>query len=492
MSKLASFGLALWCGLALAAHGATVPPAEGATNAAARPPAPRRPNILFILTDDLGYADLGCYGQSKVQTPNLDRLAAEGMRFTSFYGGAAVGDASRCALVTGRHSGHASIRGCGKGALSSDEQTLAEMLQQTGYHTGLVGEWGLGNETSGSVPQKKGFKEFIGYLDAAHAQDYYAQYLWRFDPGSAFDGKRPIFENQGGLQVRYIPEVLTTAAWNFIRFKKPDKVNHHRPFFLLLSYTVPRPNLDEVARAGHGIQVPNQGVYGDQPWPDAEKSKAAMLSLLDTYIGALLDQLKQLQLERDTVVFFASGNGPRKEGGVDPKFLQSTGPFRGGKPDLYEGGIRVPFIVRWPAQVRAGQVCDVPAALWDVLPTAAEIARAKPPEGLDGISLLPTLHGQPQTNQHPFLYWESHEGGFQQAVRMAEWKAVLPQPGKPLELYNLKADPGEKQDLAGQNPDVTAKIEEYLKTARSDSAQWPIRPAPAQVEQPKQAASSGR
>jgi arylsulfatase A-like enzyme len=453
--------------------------------------AERKPNIIFILADDLGYGDLGCYGQTKIKTPNLDKMAAEGMRFTSFYAGSTVCAPSRCALMTGLHTGHAFIRGNAALSLRPEDLTVAEVLKQAGYRTGLIGKWGLGNPDTTGLPQLQGFDQFFGYLDQTHAHDYYPDYLWRYDPATdttpGYDGRVVFRENQGGNRGVYVNDLFTSAALNFVKLNKPEQLNKYRPFFLYLAYTIPHANNEEGRRTGNGMQVPSDAPYSDQSWPAAEKNKAAMITRLDGYIGQLLDKLKELKVGDNTIVFFSSDNGPHKEGGVNPKFFQSGGPLRGIKRDLYEGGIRVPLIVRWPGKIRAGTVNDQPWAFWDFLPTAATLARATVPEKLDGLSLLPTLLGLPQTNRHEFLYWEFHERGFQQAVRMGDWKAVRPQAGAPLELYNLSADLGEKQNVAGQNPEVVAKIEEYLKTARTESERWPIKSAtpPATQQQPK-------
>ncbi len=446
-------------------------------------PAERKPSIIFILADDLGYGDLGCYGQTKIITPNLDKLAAEGMRFTSFYAGSTVCAPSRCALMTGRHTGHAIIRGNATVPLRPQDLTVAEVLKQAGYRTALIGKWGLGNPNTTGVPQKKGFDEFLGYLDQVHAHDYYPDYLWRYDPPTdakpGYDGRVEFTENRGGRKGVYVNDLFTSAALRFIRINKPEPLNRYRPFFLYLAYTIPHANNEEGRRTGNGMQVPSDAPYSDQPWPAVEKNKAAMISRLDGYVGQVLDKLKELKIDDSTVLFFSSDNGPHKEGGVDPKFFQSSGPLRGIKRDLYEGGIRVPLIVRWPGRIKAGTTNDQAWAFWDFLLTAAELASAKVPPALDGISLLPTLLGQPQTNRHDFLYWEFHERGFQQAMRMGEWKAVRPQAGAPLELYNFSTDLGEKQNVAGQNSEVVARIEEYLKGARSESELWPIKPPPA-------------
>ncbi len=447
------------------------PDSPGATAA-------RKPNIIFILADDLGYGDLGCYGQTRIKTPNLDQLAAEGIRFTDFYAGSTVCAPSRCALMTGLHIGHALIRGNATQALRSGDLTVAEVLRQSGYYSGLIGKWGLGNEHTEGVPQKKGFDEFVGYLDQTHAHDYYTDYLWHYDPKSGFDDREKLLENQGGKKGLYIPDLLTRAALNFVRNNKPDQLNHYRPFFLYLPYIIPHANNEEGRRTGNGMQVPSDAPYSNEPWPQTEKNKAAMISRLDADVGKLMDKLKQLKIDDNTIVFFSSDNGPHKEGGVDPRFFESSGPLRGTKRDLYEGGIRVPLIVRWPKAIKPGQVSNFIGAFWDFLPTAAEIVGARYPTNLDGISMLPTLLGRPQTNWHEFLYWEFHERGFQQAIRMGDWKAVRPQAGEPLELYDLRSDAGEKQNVADKNPAVVAQLEALLKQARTDSERWPIKPPP--------------
>jgi arylsulfatase A-like enzyme len=447
--------------------------APGATNEAL---AHYRPNIIFILADDLGYGDLGCYGQTKIKTPNIDKLAGEGMRFTDCYAGSTVCAPSRCALMTGLHSGHGRIRGNKAGvALGTNDVTLAEILKNGGYHTGLVGKWGLGDEGSAGMPSKKGFTEFIGYLNQTHAHDYYTDYLWRSDTRTDRDGREQIPENWGNKKGLYIPDLFTMAATNFIRINKPDPFNNRRPVFLYLSYIIPHANNEEGQRSGNGMQVPSDEPYSKESWPQVEKNKAAMITRMDKDIGKVMEMLQKFKLDENTVVFFASDNGAHKEGGADPKFFQSSGKLRGIKRDLYEGGIRVPMIVRWPGKIKPGQVSEQVMAFWDVLPTVAEIASLKAPDKIDGFSMMPTLLGQTQTNQHAFLYWEFHERGFQQAARMGQWKAVRPQADEKLELYNLKTDISEKENVAEKNPEIVAKFDAYLKTARTESEQFPIR-----------------
>ena len=433
------------------------------------------PSIVFILADDLGYGDLGCYGQKKIRTPNLDRLAAEGMRFTQCYAGSTVCAPSRCSLMTGLHTGHARIRGNANVPLAPGDLTVAEVLRTGKYRTAVLGKWGLGDAGTTGVPNQKGFEEWFGYLDQVHAHNYYPQFLWRNDRQWNLRG------NTGGLKGDYSHDFFTRSALNVIR------LNQKHPFFLYLAYTIPHANNELKDK---GMEVPTDAPYSKEPWPQQEKNKAAMISRLDADVGKILDKLKELRMDNDTVVFFSSDNGPHKEGGVDPEFFNSSGPLRGIKRDLYEGGIRVPMIARWPGHIKAGSTNDQVWAFWDFLPTAAELAGLKPPPDIDGISMVPTLLGLPQTHQHDYLYWEFHERGFQQAVRMGDWKAARLTPDKPSELYNLKTDPGEKENIAAQHPDVVARIEACLKSARTESKDWPIKPAETQNTKPRTPATT--
>lgn len=478
--QLAVVLLAVWC--------AATPTVAQSTNNSP-PPAPRRPSIIFILADDLGYGDLGCYGQNRIKTPNLDRLAAEGIRFTDCYAGSTVCSPARASLMLGQHTGHLQIRGNTRATtLSPGEVTVARVLQDAGYRTALIGKWGLAEEGLPGVPQKMGFDEFVGYLSNREAHDYYPDFLWRYDPPGpgkkGFDDRMSFPENGGVKQGLYIPDLCTTAALNFIKINKPDQFNRYRPFFLFLSYTIPHANNEEGQRTGNGMEVPNDAPYSNEPWTAQEKNKAAMITRMDADIGRIMDQLVQLKIETNTVIFFTSDNGPHAEGGVDPKFHKSSGPLRGIKRDLYEGGIRVPMIVRWPAWTKPGQVSDFAWAQWDFLPTAADIAMTKPPKGIDGISVFPLLTGQAQTNKHEFLYWEFHERGFQQAARRGDWKAVRPQAGEPLELFNLKNDLGEKKNVAQNHPDIVGQFETYFKTARTDDPRWPMKKPEAKPPKP--------
>jgi arylsulfatase A-like enzyme len=428
---------------------------------------PRRPNIIFILADDLGYGDVGCYGQKQIQTPNLDRLAAEGMRFTQCYAGCTVCAPSRCCLMTGLHTGHAWIRGNALVPLRPTDVTVARVLKDAGYATALVGKWGLGEAGSTGVPERQGFDYFYGYLNQVHAHNYYPDFLWRNEEKVPLVGN--VLDKPGVAKERaqYSPDLCTREALAFLD-RAQDK-----PFFLYLAYIVPHANNERTRAEGNGMEVPTDAPYADKPWPQPQKNYAAMITRMDRDIGTLLQRLRERGLDDRTLILFSSDNGPQKEGGNDPKFFTSSGPLRGIKRDLYEGGIRVPLIARWAGQVKAGTVNDHVCAFWDFLPTAAELAGVKPPQGLDGISFVPALLGSRQTN-HEFLYWEFHERGFHQAVRHGDWKAVRPKLGSPLELYDLKPDIGETKDVAAVHADVVARIEAYLKEARTDSPNWPI------------------
>jgi arylsulfatase A-like enzyme len=430
--------------------------------------APSGPNILFILADDLGYGDLGCYGQRQIRTLNIDRLAAQGMRFTQCYAGSTVCAPSRCALMTGKHTGHCTVRGNALVPLRIEDRTVAEVLVPAGYETALIGKWGLGEPDSTGVPNRKGFDYFFGYLNQVHAHNYYPDYLWRNEKKVAIEGN-VVERGVAKKRVTYSPDLFTREALEFLG-KRRD-----RPFFLYLAYTLPHANNERGKAEGNGMEVPSDAPYSKEIWPQAQKNHAAMITRLDADVGRVLERLKELKLEENTIVFFSSDNGPHKEGGADPKFFKSAGPLRGHKRDLTEGGIRVPMIVRWPGKVKAGAVSNQVWAFWDFLPTAAALAGTKKPDEIDGISVVPTLLGTGEQKQHKFLYWEFHERGFQQAVRMGKWKGIRLKPEGPLELYDLDKDVGETKNVAEQHPYVAAAVVNYLKVARTESPHWPIR-----------------
>jgi arylsulfatase A-like enzyme len=462
------FGLALLAGATLFgfAPGARAELSFVLTNAA--PAAmPRRPNLILIVADGLGYGDLSCYGQTKFQTPNLDRLAAEGVRFTGYDAGAAARSPARAALLLGREPGHLQQRADVDVPLAADDITVAQALQQAGYRTGLIGEWNLGDESTTGAPWRRGFDEFAGYFDPNDAKNYYADYMWRYAPKAFlnptnqqmedFIGREMLYANTTTNKSIYTPDLLTKAALNFIKVNQPDQFNRYRPFFLLLNYNVPG--------AGTG-QVPTDAPYSNEPWPQPEKNKAAMIARLDGSIGQLREQLQNLRMTNDTVIFFTSDTGPEQSAGIAPKFFLSSGSFRGGRGDLSEGGLRVPMIVNWPGKIRAGQASDFAWAAWDFPATAMDIARVKPPAGMDGLSVLPTLISQTQTNRHEYFHWSLRGRNGWHRVRMGNWEAVQPQAGAPLELYNLKADPGETSNVAEKNPDVIKTVQGFLKTNR--------------------------
>jgi arylsulfatase A-like enzyme len=440
-----------------------------------------RPNLVFILADDLGYGDLGCYGQQRIRTPRLDRMAAEGLRFTQAYAGSTVCAPSRCVLVQGLSTGHARVRGNAGAAnplaqsLRPGDVTIADVLRRAGYATGLVGKWGLGDVGGAEpgLPRRHGFDEFFGYLNQHHAHNYYPTFLWRNEDRVPLPNTVPKEDPHGGgtsdNRAQYSADLIGDAALDFVRRHRRDR------FFLLFTPTLPHAN-NEAGR--EGMEVPDLGEYRDLDWPAPARGHAAMVTRLDRDVGRLLDLLAELGLDRDTLVVFTSDNGPHKEGGNDPAFNDSNGPLRGIKRDLYEGGIRVPMIVRWPGRVPAGRVSH---AVWwfaDVLPTFAALAGTRPPADLDGIDVTSLLLGREPRRSRPPLYWEFHEGGFKQAVRLGPWKGVRLAPGRPLELYDLRHDPGETNNLAAGHPREVRRLEQFLEKSRTDSSDWPVRPPP--------------
>ena len=425
----------------------------------------RKPNILLILADDLGYGDLGCYGQKRIQTPNIDRLAAEGVRFTQAYAGSTVCAPSRCCLETGLHTGHAWVRGnrLPNLPLRPEDVGVAEILKQAGYRTALIGKWALGELGSTGYPLRKGYDYFFGYFNQTHAHNYYPELLLENHEARLLRG------NMGTQRKEYSHDLFTEKALDFLRARDD------RPFFLHVAYTIPHANNELGRDTGNGMEVPDYGPYVQTDWPLPEKGFAAMITRMDRDIGRILDTLKQTGQEDNTIVIFTSDNGPHREGGHDPDFFDSNGPLRGIKRDLYEGGIRVPMIVRWPSRIAPGQVSEFVWAFWDFLPTCAELAGVKPPEGLDGISVLQALAGEPgRQREHEYLYWEFHERGFSQAVRLGDWKGVRLDLDKPIELYNLREDPGEQHDVAARHPDIVARIERIMREARTESPHWPV------------------
>lgn len=414
----------------------------------------RKPNIIYILADDLGFGELGCYGQEKIATPNIDRLAGEGVKFTQAYSGGAVCAPTRCCLMTGMHTGHARMRGNRRGFLREEDRTVAELLKSAGYRTGVFGKWGLGPAGTPGTPNRKGFDEWIGYLDQMHAHSYFPQHLW--------ENEREMFisENLGHARRAFSHDILTRACLRFIE-------NHQsRPFFLYAAFTIPHVNNELGRESGNGYEVPNDEPYTGRPWPQAEKNFASMIHRLDDSVGQIMTRLKQLGLDNDTVVMFSSDNGPDTIAGHSTAFFESKRNLRGEKGDFYEGGIRVPLIARWPGRIPSGATSRFVTASWDLMPTAAEIAGIRPPAGIDGVSILPALLGREQS-PHEYMYWETAEGGATRAVRMENWKALRKANSK-LELYNLAEDPSETRDVAARNPKVAARMIEIMESARTE------------------------
>ncbi len=457
------------------------------------------PNIVFILADDLGYGDVGCYGQEKILTPTIDRLAAEGMKFTHFYAGASVCAPSRCVLMTGKHGGHCRVRGNApiarrlQQSLQPEDVTVASLLKQAGYATALVGKWGNGDHDTPGHPLNHGFDFFFGYLDQIHAHMYFPEWLWRNREKVTLPNEvRPVPVGKngdwgtGGISTKktvYSPKLMLDESLAFI------EQNKSRPFFLYFSSTIPHANNEAAKELGNGAEVPDLGMYKNKPWPEPEKGYAAMISYLDTQVGAILVRLKKLGLDENTLVIFTSDNGPEKRefAGYDPDFFKSSGPYRGFKRDHADGGIRMPFIARWPGKIKAGSVSEHVGYFGDFFATAAELCGAKTPAGLDSISLVPTLLGkQSEQRKHDFLYWEYLGGSVsssQSALMDGRWKGIRTGAATaPLELYDLREDIGETKNVAAAHPDIVAKLDAYLKTTRQDAPDWPLFTAPAKTK----------
>lgn len=426
-----------------------------------------RPNIIFILSDDLAQGDLGCYGQKLIQTPNIDRMAREGMRTTQAYCGTTVCAPSRTSLMTGLHMGHSPVRANreakpeGQFPLPAGTFTVAQLLQSAGYKTACIGKWGMGMfDTTGS-PLKLGFDHFYGYNCQRHAHSYFPTYLYndsqRFNlPGN--DGNVKI----DGKGATYSQDLISNETLKFVR------ENKDHPFFLYYAVTLP-----------HGaIQINDQGIYQEKPWSEQEKNYAAMVTRLDTDVGRLLVLLKELKIDDHTLVMLAGDNGSSfpPSSPLGKRFDQAANGLRGFKRELYEGGLRNAGIIRWPGNVPTGRVSDEPWAFWDFLPTCAELAGAKIPDAshIDGLSLVSFLKGGPAPKRE-YFYWELHEGVSLQAVRWGDWKAVRNGPSKPIELYDLQNDAAESKNLCAQKPELAAKAESLMNAARTDDPNWPLR-----------------
>lgn len=443
---------------------------------------PGKPNIIFIMADDLGYGDLGCYGQKKIKTPRIDGLAHQGLRFTDYYAGSTVCAPSRCVLMTGKHLGHCRVRGNGPGlaqSLRSDDVTVAAILKKAGYTTGLCGKWGLGDEGEAIVgaPTRQGFDFFYGYLNQHHAHNYWPTFLIRNEQRVSLPNEvRPVGKDGGGVaskKVAYAPDLILSEALAFI------EQNKSKPFFLYFSPILPHANNEANRLTGNGCEVPSLGIYQGESWSEQNRAHAAMVSYLDTQVGMVLDQVSKLGLNKNTIVFFTSDNGPHREGGNQPDFFQSSGPFQGIKRSLHDGGIRVPMLVSWPGRITPGKITHQPGYHGDFLSTACELAGVDAPANQDGVSLVPTLLGEiEKQKQRDFLYWEFYEGKGARAMRMGNWKGVKTPWHGELQLFDLSKDPGEKKNLASVQVEVVNRMEKAMEKARIDSPEWPIPKVP--------------
>jgi arylsulfatase A-like enzyme len=451
-----------------------------------------QPNIIYILADDLGYGDLACYGQTKFETPNLDRLAAEGMLFTQHYAGSTVCAPSRSALLTGQHTGHTPIRGNsevqpeGQMALPAASITVAEALQGAGYFTGAFGKWGLGYPGSEGDPVNQGFDKFFGYNCQRIAHRYYPEYLWQNKEKFYLPG------NDWTNTITYAPDVIQEKVLDFIANNNPKKTGN--PFFLYYPSTIPHA---ELIAPGDSLLEKFSGKFSETPFKGGNNKKgtlsaaygpdiyipaycpqeqpratfAAMISRLDMQVGQIVLKLEELGIADNTIIIFSSDNGPHKEGGADPDFFDSNGPLKGYKRDLYEGGIRVPMIVKWPGIIAANSKTDHVSAFWDIMPTLLEIAKSEIPVNIDGISFLPTLLQEDGQIEHENLYWEFIELGGRRALRMGNWKLVEYNSNKgnqmTRELFDLSDDPSEVIDLADTHPDIVENMLEILASSHT-------------------------
>jgi arylsulfatase A len=425
-----------------------------------------RPNVIYLLADDLGYGDLGSYGQKRIRTPRLDAMAKEGMRFTQHYAGAPSCAPSRCVLLTGLHTGHARIRANSKLPILPDDFTFMRAFQDAGYVTGTVGKWGLGMDDSSGAPWKQGVDEFFGYLDQTHAHTYYPEYLWKNQQRIEIPG------NQQGQRSVYSHDLFAEAALDFVRRHRDQPFVFYGAFTIPhAEVTVPEDSLAEyLGMWPEPKTFPGSKTYCPQDKPRAVR--AAMITRLDRDMGRILDLLDELGIADNTLVIFTSDNGPITAGGQDPAFFNSTGPLRGLKFTLYEGGIRVPFIARWPSRIEAGSQSDLMSDFADMFPTFAELAGIALPASCDGVSILPTLLGATaDQKQRDHFYWEAAP---QQAVRHGDWKLYRASPNQPPELYNLANDIAESHNVAAEHPEVLEDLSQRLISSRVESADFPL------------------
>ena len=429
-------------------------------------------NVIYILADDLGYGDLGCYGQDKIQTPNIDKMAEQGMLFTNHYAGCTVSAPSRCSLMTGLHTGHSQIRGNkelypeGQQPMVEGTYTVASLMKDAGYTTGIFGKWGLGYPGSVSTPNAMGFDEFYGYNCQRQAHTYYPQHLWHNNDSVSIE------ENLNNGRKIFSQDLIHEQALNFIR------ENADTSFFAMLTYTLPHAELNLPHDSIYAMyedkfdEVPYNGWQGYYKSDKPYTSFAAMVTRLDMYVGEVINELKQLGIDKNTIVIFTSDNGPHREGGANPDYFKSYGPLKGTKRDVYDGGIRIPFIAWCPGKIAEGVKTDHISAFWDFMPTLADIANSSKELNTDGISYLPTLLSKGEQKQHKYLYWEFHEMNGRIALRAGDWK-LIKQPivneETKLELYNIKEDIHEDNNLAEQYPEKVKELEQLMNNARTES-----------------------
>lgn len=440
-----------------------------------------RPNIIYIMADDLGIGDVSAYGQTRILTPNLDRMRQRGMRFTQAYAGTAVSAPSRCSLMTGLHTGHSWVRGNkgvmpeGQVAMPDGTFTMATMFHEAGYATGLFGKWGLGYPGSVSDPTHVGFDRFFGYNCQTLAHDYYPDHLWDDSLRVELTG------NYDQQETTYSADLIHRHALDFIR------EHADRPFFTFLAYTLPHAELVLPKDSTYDYYCRMIPVADEKPYAPADPNRrgaygatdrpmaafASMVTRLDRYVGDVMALLDSLGIADNTLVVFTSDNGPHREGGADPDYFGSYGPYRGIKRDLYEGGIRMPMLMQWPGHVAEGVDNDHMLAFWDMLPTFAQLVGYAQPLTTDGISFVPTLLGQDTPQQeHPWLYWEFHEQNGKQAVREGRWKGIRLDVGTEtprFELYDLATDIHEDHDVAGEHPDVVARLQALIDSCHTES-----------------------
>lgn len=440
-----------------------------------------KPNIIFILADDLGYGDLGCYGQKQILTPRLDQMAVEGMRFTQFYAGCTVCAPSRCVLMTGQHTGRTWVRGNAGGnnsiiqSLRSEDVTVADVLKGAGYRNGLIGKWGLGEVDQPGFPLNKGFDYFYGYLSQVHAHNYYPEFLYRNADRVKLQNvvERPNGQGQDFLggnaskKVEYSHDLFAQDALSFVRD------NAERPFFLYLALTIPHANNEATRMTGNGAEVPSFGIYANREWSDQDKGQAAMITRMDADIGRLIDLLQELGIDQNTLIMFSSDNGPHNEAGHSPKTFQPSGELKGMKRSLTEGGIRVPMIARWPEKIAAGTVSNFVGSFQDILPTLKELSGSPTDADTTGVSFVPTLLGKGPQAQHEYLYWEFYEQGSRQSVRFGDWTAIRePMFDGEVKLFNLSNDLAQSNNVASDNPEVVARAIGFMEQAHQPNKNW--------------------